>query len=183
MNSIKEIKQILLGRIEMDEDGNLTPISSGINLNLRGLPEGWGSVMIFGVSQSYHMYDTELSPEEAAYEANESLKDIGRCVVLKENSEAIGCYCRSLFLAPSFVAAEWEDDRLKITVFTGRSVFSPLTRFIMHSKYKRYLGDNFVRMDRNKENEKKMEEKREKRELKRQEKENKKSKKKKKADR
>lgn len=55
MNSIKEIKQILLGRIEMDEDGNLTPISSGINLNFRGLPEGWGSVMIFGVSQSYRM--------------------------------------------------------------------------------------------------------------------------------
>ena len=68
----KEIRNLLLGKMVLDEDGRLVTPPAGTFRVPQGVTDGAGSVRLFGITGKARRYETDLSEEammEAAAEA------------------------------------------------------------------------------------------------------------------
>ena len=87
----KEIRNLLLGKAVVDEEGRLVTPEAGTFRVPNGIADGAGAVRFLGVSGKTQYYETDLSEEEIMARAREHMRNSGRGVYLRQHPDAAAC--------------------------------------------------------------------------------------------
>ena len=123
--SLKEIRDVLLGKTVLDEHGWMHVPGAGEFRLPVGIPDGAASIRVLGLSVSSWMFSTELSEEDAVELARQCMQNIGRRVILRESPGAAACFIRSVFVRPAVMVFAYENGVPVLSIYSGRSVTGP----------------------------------------------------------
>ena len=84
----KELRDLLLGKAVLDDDGKLITPASGVFRVPQGITNGAGAVRFLGISGKKRLYETDLDEEELMEEARKCIANIGRGVRLRQQPDA-----------------------------------------------------------------------------------------------
>ena len=122
----KEIKNVLLGRTMLADDGRIISLESGLHLSA-GIGDGAGSVRFFGVANRSRCFDTSFSKDKTLELARKDMFEIGRGLILRTQPEAAACLIRFIFGRPTVLAFRYIDETPVLTVWSGRSIMGLLS--------------------------------------------------------
>lgn len=123
----KEIRQILLGRFQKEEDGILAAVPSGRPWRLggfQGLSAGWGAVHFLGIA--HKKQDCSLSTGVQKAQLDEAMRTFGRVVQLKKSPKTTACLCQHWMSAPVLLTAVCEGTSIEMSAYTTRGLLSSL---------------------------------------------------------
>ena len=137
----REIKDVLLGKVVLAEDGRLTtfPKGKGLARLPLGVSDGAFSVRMLGVMRRAVRYETKLNREKALEEARECMKDIGRGLALREQPDTAACLIRYVLTRPVVVTFHYEGGIPILTAWTGRSLTGLLSLYRAAGAFERHL--------------------------------------------
>lgn len=118
----KEIRRVLLGKTVMDEDGKLTSISKGRFYLPTGIADGATAVRFLGVARRAQRYESKLSEKRTLAVAEETMREIGRGLSLREQPEAVACLIRYVLTRPAVLTFRYVDGIAVLTAWTGRGL-------------------------------------------------------------
>ncbi len=122
--ALKEIKDALLGRTMIAEDGRLCVMGEGDFRVPIGVGEGAASVRILGMSRSTWRFTTEYPQQKVMEIAAACMRNIGRGLILREQPNAVACFIRSVFVRPVVMTFSYEEEEPLLSIYTGRSITS-----------------------------------------------------------
>ncbi len=125
----KEIRDLLLGKAVLDEDGKLVTPGSGIFRMPQGITNGAGAVRFLGISGKKRCYETDLSEEELMEEAGACMQSIGRGVRLRQQPDAAACLIRYVLTMPVLLTFRWVEGRGLLTAWAGRGLTGRISRW------------------------------------------------------
>ena len=146
--TIKEIKNILTGRITMS-DGLIESLDKGFNFGFQGLQNGWGNVKFRGLSSRTRRYDITNNPEEGYKEAKEQLKRIGKQARLKSMPELFCVIGRPFMNNPVFLCLSKEEYMLELTLYTGKDLAAGLEFNRVFKSFEKGLSENVAVISNN----------------------------------
>lgn len=123
----REIRQILLGRFQKEEDGSLAAVPAGSHWRLggfQGLSTGWGAVHFLGIA--HRKQDCSLSSGMQKAQLDEAMKTFGRVVQLKKSPGVSACLCQHWMTAPVLLTVACEGAVIEMSVYTTRGILSRL---------------------------------------------------------
>ena len=124
--ALREIKDALLGKTMIAEDGRLCVMGEGDFRIPIGVGEGAASIRVLGVSRSSWSLETQYPPQKVLEIAAQCMHNIGRGLILREQPDAIACFIRSVLVRPVVMTFAYEEGAPVLSIYTGRSATSPL---------------------------------------------------------
>ena len=140
----KEIRDILLGRTLLTDDGRLTAPDPGMLIVPQGVVNGAGPVRFLGVKGTRRYYSSQRGQEELMAAAERAMMNIGRAVYLREQPDTVACLLRYLMTRPAVLTFRFEDDIPVLTVWMGRGLMGWITRFRAFSAFERELSEEIL---------------------------------------
>ena len=137
----KEIRNLLLGKAVVDEEGRLVTPEAGTFRVPNGIADGAGAVRFLGVSGKTQCYETDLSEEELAARAAECMRSIGRGVYLRQHPDAAACLIRYVLTRPALLVFRRVEGLGVLTAWTGRGIMSWASRLRAIRAFERTMGD------------------------------------------
>ena len=137
----KEIRNLLLGKAVVDEEGRLVTPEAGTFRVPNGIADGAGAVRFLGVSGKTQYYETDLSEEEIMARAREHMRNSGRGVYLRQHPDAAACLIRYVLTRPALLVFRWVDSQGVLTAWTGRGIMSWASRLRAIRAFERTMGD------------------------------------------
>ena len=137
----KEIRNLLLGKAVVDEEGRLVTPEAGTFRVPNGIADGAGAVRFLGVSGKTQYYETDLSEEEIMARAREHMRNSGRGVYLRQHPDAAACLIRYVITRPALLVFRWVDGQGVLTAWTGRGIMSWVSRLRAIRAFERTMGD------------------------------------------
>ena len=137
----KEIRNLLLGKAVVDEEGRLVTPEAGTFRVPNGIADGAGAVRFLGVSGKTQYYETDLSEEEIMARAREHMRNSGRGVYLRQHPDAAACLIRYVLTRPALLVFRWVDGQGVLTAWTGRGIMSWASRLRAIRAFERTMGD------------------------------------------
>ena len=137
----KEIRDLLLGRTVMDEEGCLVVPDAGTIRVSSGILDGTGAARFLGVSGKSRGYESDLEGEELMTLAGECMRNIGRAVHLRRHPEAEACLLRYLLTRPALLVFRLVEGRGILTVWTGRGIMSWVSRLRAVRAFERHMSE------------------------------------------
>ena len=119
----KEVRDILMGRIVQKNEQFWTAAPSDAKFRFHGIKDGAGDVRLFGVTHlTQRCGPSEMESDAAFAEVEAALYSMGRPVLLASLPKSKGCLYAPNWIAPVLLTVEQENDGLKMTAYTGRSL-------------------------------------------------------------
>ena len=137
----KEIRNLLLGKAVVDEEGRLVTPEAGTIRVPNGIADGAGAVRFLGVSGKTQYYETDLSEEEIMARAREHMRNSGRGVFLRQHPDAAACLIRYVLTRPALLVFRWVEGQGVLTAWTGRGIMSWASRLRALRAFERSMGD------------------------------------------
>ena len=137
----KEIRNLLLGKAVVDEEGRLVTPEAGTFRVPNGIADGAGAVRFLGVSGKTQYYETDLSEEEIMARAREHMRNSGRGVYLRQHPDAAACLIRYVLTRPALLVFRWVEGQGVLTAWTGRGIMSWASRLRAIRAFERTMGD------------------------------------------
>ena len=137
----KEIRNLLLGKAVVDEEGRLVTPEAGTFRVPNGIADGAGAVRFLGVSGKTQCYESDLSEEELADRAAECMRSIGRGVYLRQHPDAAACLIRYVLTRPALLVFRRVEGLGVLTAWTGRGIMSWASRLRAIRAFERVMGD------------------------------------------
>ena len=137
----KEIRNLLLGKAVVDEEGRLVTPEAGTFRVPNGIADGAGAVRFLGVSGKTQYYETDLSEEEIMSRAREHMRNSGRGVFLRQHPDAAACLIRYVLTRPALLVFRWVEGQGVLTAWTGRGIMSWASRLRAIRAFERSMGD------------------------------------------
>ena len=124
-SSIAEIRGILLGRYEITDGGNLSPIPYEKRRHFRivqGHTTGDFTARILGIMHSRKIFELDtVLPERRIVE---NMQHIGRIVKLEKSPDKTACLCPCRFASPVMLTAFTEDGTLTVDAYSAKGILS-----------------------------------------------------------
>lgn len=121
----REVKQVLLGRTILLDNGKLSTLGPDDPWLPSGVIDGALEVRIFGVAKKRRVLLTDLDDAGTLEVALEVMKNIGRGVILVHHPDVPACMLRYVLTRPAMLTVGYEEDgTLLLTAWTGRSLFA-----------------------------------------------------------
>ena len=137
----KEIRDLLLGKAVLDDDGKLvTPESGTFRLPL-GIVDGASTVRFLGIRENKRFYKSELSEKDLMAEAEKTMRDIGRGVHLRQQPDAVACLIRYVLTRPVILVFRIEDGCGILSAWAGRSLTGRISRLRAIHAFEKPLAD------------------------------------------
>ena len=137
----KEIRDLLLGKAVLDDDGKLvTPETGTFRLPL-GIVDGASTVRFLGIRENRRFYKSELSEKELMAEAEKTMRDIGRGVRLRQQPDAVACLIRYVLTRPVILVFRIEDGCGILSAWAGRSLTGRISRLRAIHAFEKPLAD------------------------------------------
>ena len=121
----KEIRDALLGRTVLADNGRITTLEPGFHLSA-GVADGAGAVRLFGIASRSYTFTTKLSQANALRAAEGAMAEIGRGLILRLQPEAAACLIRPLLMKPLVLTFRFDDGVPILTAWTGRRLTAGL---------------------------------------------------------
>ena len=123
--SLKEIRQVLLGKTQKSEDGTLRTVQHRQLCSFQGASAGVGALRFLGISRKNWV----CSPQKpvSAEKLKKIVKTQGQMVYLEKTPDVLAYLCRNWMLNPVLITAAQENKRIIISTYTARSIFAPLS--------------------------------------------------------
>ena len=137
----KEIRNLLLGKAVVDEEGRLVTPEAGTFRVPNGIADGAGAVRFLGVSGKTQCYESDLGEEELMARAVECMRSIGRGVHLRQHPDAAACLIRYVLTRPVLLVFRLAEGRGVLTAWTGRGIMSWASRMRSIRAFERTMGD------------------------------------------
>ena len=118
----KEIRDVLMGRTVLDEDGNLTTLEPGMFRVPQGVVDGAGGVFLFGIARKARLYETDFSEGDTLAWADWCMASLGRTVRLRTQPEAAACRIRYMLTRPAVLTFRFMEGRPVLTAWAGRGL-------------------------------------------------------------
>jgi len=116
----KEIRDLLLGKAILDEDGKLIVPEAGIFRIPQGIVDGAGAVRFFGIKKKEFRYASSFDEEQTMSEAARCMQNIGRGLHLREHPDAAACLIRYVLTRPVILTFRYVDGDPLLNAWTGR---------------------------------------------------------------
>jgi len=139
----REIRDILLGKSILTEDGRLTSKDPGTILMPQGVVDGAGAVHLFGISGKDYRYETGLAEDALAEQVNQSMRNLGRALSLREQPEAAACLIRYALTGPAVLVFRCAEGGPVLTVWTARGLMGSITRRRAVGAFERTMPEDF----------------------------------------
>lgn len=123
----KEIRDILLGKTVLDEDGALTTLEPGMFRVPQGIMDGAGGVFFLGIARRARCYSSTYSEKDTLALAVSCMLDLGRLVRLRLQPETAACRIRYVLTRPAVLTFRYVDGLPVLTAWTGRGLMAWLT--------------------------------------------------------
>jgi len=124
----REIRDILLGRIAVNEQNMLcTPGSDSLRLPL-GIGDGVVSVRLLGLRSRCRACRSSAEQRDTLERVRARMEDIGRAVYLREQPEAAACLIRYVLTRPALLVFRYTDDGPVLAAWTGGGLTSWISR-------------------------------------------------------
>ena len=135
----QEIRHILLGYIDYDQEERLVAAERTRRLRLLGLFNGTGAAGVFGVAVRKRRYS--ITGEDADIEADcrVAFADLGRRVALDAAPELAAVFYSPLLYNPSILTAACSGGVLEICVYTARTLTIRLNTSHAFRKWKQLM--------------------------------------------
>ena len=118
-----EIRRVLLGRAVLATDGRLIAIPAGTFMKSPvGIGDGAASVLLFGMLRRIRRYETKDGRARVNAAVTKAMQNVGRGLILNEQSEAAACLIRYLLTRPVVLVFTYEDGIPTLTAWTGRGL-------------------------------------------------------------
>ena len=137
----KEIRNLLLGKAVVDEEGRLVTPEAGTFRVPNGIADGAGAVRFLGISGKTRCYESDLSEEEIMARAEECMRGIGRGVYLRQHPDAAACLIRYVLTRPALLVFRWVEGRGVLTAWTGRGIMSWASRLRAISAFEKPMAE------------------------------------------
>ena len=137
----KEIRDLLLGKAVLGDDGKLVTPESGTFRLPMGIVDGAGTVRFLGIRENRRFYKSELSEKELMAEAEKTMRDIGRGVRLRQQPDAVACLIRYVLTRPVILVFRIEDSCGILSAWAGRSLTGRISRLRAIHAFENPLAD------------------------------------------
>ncbi len=138
----KAIRQVLLGRTKLLEDGTFSTLSEGDFMMPRGVVDGATAVRILGVARKAKILKSDLPDWKLKEAVGKTMQNIGRGVTLQEEPEARACLLRFLLSRPAVLCFSYMEDQPVIAAYTGRGLTGFVSLLRAFSRFRKELPDS-----------------------------------------
>ena len=121
----KEIRDALLGRTVLTDNGRITTLEPGFHLSA-GVADGAGAVRLFGIASRSYTFTTRLSQANTLRAAEGAMAEIGRGLILRLQPGTAACLIRPLLMKPIVLTFRFDGDVPVLTAWTGRRLTAGL---------------------------------------------------------
>ena len=118
----REIRNILLGRTLLMEDGRLAVPQKGDFYLSGGVSDGAGAVRFLGMAKKSQVFETVRKEFDVRVAMQRVLQNMGRGVVLNEQPEARACLIRYILTKPVLLTFDYVEGLPVLTAWAPRSV-------------------------------------------------------------
>ncbi len=118
----KEIRDVLLGKTMILEDGRLSSLGPEDFIMARGIGDGAGAVRFFGVGQRSRLLESELTKKKMTKIVQKCMEDIGRGLILQGQPETVACFFRFILTKPAVLTFRFIEDKPVVTAWAGRGL-------------------------------------------------------------
>lgn len=164
MSKTKEIKRILMGRLTVNENGVMQMRPKHMHTVINGMPEGFFSVLAFGVMSRTRTYHCEENRTKTRKLVEDYVQRMGRLLDLEDNPDAIACLTGYPAMVFGVLAVELVDQAdqketqdgekkpagkrrkgtdIRVTFYTGRTPFGIVRCVVQFRRLKKKFGDLF----------------------------------------
>ena len=137
----KEIRQVLLGKTKLLNDGRLSSLEAGDYMMPRGIADGAGAVRFFGVARRARVLDGRLSEWKLKEAVRKAMQNIGRGLVLQEDPEAIACLLRYVLTKPAVLCFHYQGEQPVLAAYSGRGLTGWISRRRAMNTFRKQLPD------------------------------------------
>ena len=137
----KEIRDVLLGKTVLAEDGRLTVPEPGTLFLPRGVTDGAGAVRFLGIRGKERRYVTEADESALMASVLEFMRGVGHGLYLREQPDAAACLIRYLLTRPAVLTFRYEDGQPTATAWSGRGFLGWISRLRAVGALERALSD------------------------------------------
>ena len=141
----KELRDLLLGKAVLNEDGKLITPASGVFRVPQGVTNGAGAVRFLGISGKKRLYETDMDEERLMEEARKCMANIGRGVRLRQQPDAVACLIRYVLTVPALLTFQCVEGRGLLTAWSGRGVTGRFSRWRAIRAFESPMAD-FLRL-------------------------------------
>ena len=117
----KEIRDVLLGRTVLAEDGRITSLEPGFHLSA-GIGDGAGAVRFLGVMHRSRAFESRLGEVRTLQAAQTAMRNIGRGLILRLQPMTVACLIRYFTTPPVVLAFRYVEGTPVLTAFAGRGI-------------------------------------------------------------
>ncbi|MCR4725415.1 MAG: hypothetical protein K5772_08275 [Clostridia bacterium] len=121
-NAEKEIRDILLGRTVLTEDGRLCVPQKGEFRLPGGVSDGAGAIRFLGMLHRTQAFETERRQEDVLRTVTHCFQNMGRAVILREQQDTPACLIRYILTKPLLLTFGYREGIPVLTAWSARSV-------------------------------------------------------------
>lgn len=148
-----------MGRLMVNENGVMQMRPKHVYVSINGMPEGFFSVLIFGVMSRIRTYHCEETRTKTQKFVEDYVQQMGRLLNLEDNPDAIACLTGYPTMVLGVLAVEFVDQKeaqdgkknpagknkkgtdICVTFCTGRTPFGIVRCIMQFHKLEKKLGD------------------------------------------
>lgn len=138
----KEIRDVLLGKTVLAEDGRLAVPEPGTLFLPRGVTDGAGAVRFLGIKGRERRYVTDADEGALMASVLEFMRGVGHGLYLREQPDTAACLIRYLLTRPAVLTFRYEDGQPTATAWSGRGFLSWLSRLRAVGALERALSED-----------------------------------------
>ena len=138
----KEIRDVLLGKTVLAEDGRLTVPEPGTLFLPRGVTDGAGAVRFLGIRGKERRYVTEADESALMASVLEFMRGVGHGLYLREQPDAAACLIRYVLTRPAVLTFRFEEGQPVLTAWSGRGLMGWLSRRRAIGAFERALTED-----------------------------------------
>ena len=137
----KEIRQILLGRTKLLDDGRLSTLGEGEYMLPRGIVDGATAVRFLGVARRAKVLKSDLPDKKLRETVVKAMQNIGRGIELEAAEEECACLLRYLLSRPAVLCFFYDNGLPVIAAYTGRGLTGIVSVARAFAKFRKELPD------------------------------------------
>ena len=143
----KEIRDVLLGKTVLAEDGRLTVPEPGTLFLPRGVTDGAGAVRFLGIKGRERRYVTDADEGALMASVLEFMRGVGHGLYLREQPDTAACLIRYLLTRPAVLTFRYEEGQIAVTAWSGRGLMGRISRLRAVRALERALSEELRRVE------------------------------------
>ena len=138
----KEIRDVLLGKTVLTEDGRLTSPEPGTLFLPRGVADGAVAIRLFGIKGKERRYATDADENTLMAAVLAYMHSVGHGLYLREHPDTAACLIRYLLTRPAVLTFRYEDGQPAATAWSGRGFMGWISRLRAVGAFERALSED-----------------------------------------